>query len=57
MREDAIGRHKQGAGLVFRYAVEHGFGFSLLSVCITSFLVAFRFKTAKTGRSRAAMVM
>ena len=57
MGEDAIGRHKQGARLAFRYAVEYGFGFSLLSVCITSSLVAFRFEMAKTGCSRAAMVM
>ena len=57
MGENAIGRHKQGVGLAFRHAVEYGFRFSLLSVCITSSLVALRFETAKTGCSRAAMVM
>ena len=45
------------AGLAFRYAVEYGFAFSLLLVCITSSLVAFRSETAKKGCSRAAMVM
>ena len=45
------------AGLAFKYAVEYGFAFSLLLVCITSSLVAFRSETAKTGYSQAAMVM
>jgi len=45
------------AGLAYRYAVEYGLAFSLLLVCITSSLVAFRSETAKTGCSRVAMIM
>ena len=47
MRENAIGRHKQGAGLAFRHAVEYGFRFLFFQCVLPPLLLLFVSKRPK----------